>query len=589
MMARKCIGYILLFCIGLACCWMVSFPGLGQEDEVARVLFINSYHRGYSWSDGIEDGLRERLAASEIPIELSMEFLDRRRFAYGQQVDFLAQSMAVKYSRYRPDVVVVADNAAFDFAAKYRQDLFANVPIVFCGYNSFRPAVLEGLDNITGVNEEIAMMDTVEMALKIHPRTKTIAFIVSTGEESSKRIKAVAEESVFPILRQRFEVVVLADASIADIQSRLAALPPNTLVFLSGQTSTQGDGRALTPMENGRLITRVSPFPVYTFWDFHLGSGAIGGRIITGPEQGKAAADLALRILAGEAADDIPVVMTTPTRDIFDYSVMRQFGLWPREVPADAIILNQPFLVWEEYRWQIIATVSLVVLQSLFIALLLKMMRERRLALRTLHQERERLEERVEERTNALQLANQRLAYLSRTDALTGLANRRCFDETLMTEFLRMQRCHHPLSLILLDVDHFKSFNDHYGHVMGDHCLRRIGSEIGKMVSHPPDLAARYGGEEFALILPETDLAGSIALAERLRRQVEQLALPHQFSGTQPHVTISLGVSTVMAQDVPHAKDLIRLADQALYQAKLQGRNRTISQALSFPTAPTQG
>jgi diguanylate cyclase (GGDEF)-like protein len=141
----------------------------------------------------------------------------------------------------------------------------------------------------------------------------------------------------------------------------------------------------------------------------------------------------------------------------------------------------------------------------------------------------------------------------------------------------------------VLDVDHFKSFNDHYGHVMGDHCLRRIGSEIGKMVSHPPDLAARYGGEEFALILPETDLAGSIALAERLRRQVEQLALPHQFSGTQPHVTISLGVSTVMAQDVPHAKDLIRLADQALYQAKLQGRNRTISQALSFPTAPTQG
>lgn len=585
-MARKCLCYILTFCVGLACCWIASIPSFGQESGVARVLFINSYHRGYSWSDGIEDGLRERLADSERPIELSMEFLDSRRFAYGQQVEFLAQAMAAKYSHYRPDVVVVADNAAFDFVAQYRQDLFAEIPIVFCGYNNFRPAVLDGLDNITGVNEEIAIMDTVEMALQIHPRTETLVFIVSTGEESSKRIKEVAEESIFPTLRQRFEVVVLADTPIEEIQARLATLPPNTLVFLSGQTSTQGDGRALTPVENGQLITRVSPFPAYTFWDFHLGEGAIGGRIITGPEQGNAAADLTLRILAGTAADDIPVIMTTPTRDIFDYSVMRKFGLRPRDLPADAQILNQPFPVWEEYRWQIIGILVLVVLETLLIAMLLKISRERRLALRALHKERERLEERVEERTMALQRANQKLAHLSHTDALTGLANRRCFDETLTAEFLRMQRCQHPLSLILLDVDHFKLFNDHYGHVMGDDCLRRIGIEINQMVRHPPDLAARYGGEEFALILPETDLVGAKTLAECLRCQIEQLAIPHQFSNTQPHVTISLGLTTVMAQDVPHAEDMIRLADQALYQAKLQGRNRTIIQSISLPLAP---
>lgn len=150
-------------------------------------------------------------------------------------------------------------------------------------------------------------------------------------------------------------------------------------------------------------------------------------------------------------------------------------------------------------------------------------------------------------------------------------------NETLLLEFLRMQRCHHPLSLILLDVDHFKPFNDHYGHVMGDDCLRRIGTEFNQTVRHPPNLAARYGGEEFALILPETDLAGAKALAEGLRHQIEQLAIPHKLSSTQPYVTISLGVATVTAQDAPHAEALVHLADQALYQAKLQGRNCTVT------------
>lgn len=572
-MGRKLVIYGVLFCLGLIGLWSFSLPSLSQENQISRILYINSYHRGYSWSDGIEFGLREQLEAAEIPVELSMEFLDSRRFAYGKQIDFLAQAMAVKYSRYRPDLVIVSDNAAFDFVAKYRQELFADIPIVFCGYNNFRPEVLQGLDNITGVNEEIAIMDTVEMALQIHPRTRTLVFIVSTGEESSQRIKAIAEENVFPELRQRFEVVALADASIEEIQSRLSTLPANTLVFLSGQTSTQGDGRAFTPAENGRLITSISPFPAYTFWDFHLGQGAIGGHIITGQEQGEAAAALALRILAGEAADNIPVVMTTPTRDIFDYTVMRKFGVRPRALPEGAEILNSPFPLWEKYRWQIVGLLSLMILEALLIALLLKVAQERRLALRALTREREHLEERVIERTTALQLANEQLAHLSATDALTGLANRRCFDHALLNEFLRMQRCHHPLSLILLDVDHFKRFNDHYGHVSGDDCLRRIGIEINQIVRHPSDLAARYGGEEFAVLLPETDLTGAKALAERLRSHIEQIHIPHDLSSTHAYVTISLGVTTVTGQDVPMAEDVIRLADQALYQAKQMGRN----------------
>ncbi len=578
-MGRKNVHRLLLLFLGLTCWWLCTFPIFAQEQDPVRILYINSYHRGYAWSDGIEEGLRQRLEASGKPIELSIEFLDSRRFAYGQQIKFLAQAMAVKYSQYQPDVVVVSDNAAFDFAMTHRQDLFPNRPIVFCGYNNFRPEVLQGIDNVTGVNEEISIIDTVEMALQVHPKTTTLVFVVSTGEESSKRIKETAEKDAFPALRQRFEVVVLADASLSEIEERLATLPATTLVFLTGQVRNQGQGRALTPTENGRLIASVSPFPAYTFWDFHLNQGAIGGHILTGPEQGQAAADLVLRILAGEAADDIPVLMKTPTRDIFDYTVMKRFGVRPRDLPANAQIINQSTSVWEKYRWQIVGIMSLMTLETGLIGLLLNVAKERRLALQSLDQERERLEERVAERTLALQFANAQLARLSTTDALTGLVNRRGFDEALKTEFLRMQRCHHPLSLILIDVDYFKQFNDYYGHVAGDECLRRIGAELSNIVRHPPDLAARYGGEEFAVILPEADLAAAEALAERLRTHIEQLQIPHALSD-QPHryVTISLGFVTVTSEEVATAEDITRRADQSLYWAKRLGRNQVCGQ-----------
>lgn len=362
------------------------------ETPDARILFINSYHRGYSWSDGIEDGLREQLNASGKKIELSIEYLDSRRFSYGAQIEPLAQAMAVKYASYRPDLIVVSDNAAFDFAIQHRARLFPKQPIVFCGYNNFRPEIIRNIANITGVNEEIAIEDTVAMALQVHPKTRTLAFVLSTADASSKRVSEIAELTVFPILRKRFGIVVLKDASLAEIRQRLAELPADSLLFLSGQARDQGVGRALSPAENGNLISAVSPFPAYTFWDFHLNQGAIGGHIITGPEQGRKVAEIALRIINGEQASSIPVVMTTPTRDIFDYKVMKRFGIGKDDLPPGATMINSPVSLWENYRWQIVGILSLLTLETLLIGLLLHIARERRMAMAALSKAKEAAE-----------------------------------------------------------------------------------------------------------------------------------------------------------------------------------------------------
>lgn len=180
---------------------------------------------------------------------------------------------------------------------------------------------------------------------------------------------------------------------------------------------------------------------------------------------------------------------------------------------------------------------------------------------------------------------NRQLEELSNLDSLTGLANRRFFDENLSKELHRSSRDKTPLALILIDVDYFKDFNDTYGHPVGDECLKRIGNVLRNAVERSHDLTARYGGEEFAVILPSTDLKGGLLIAERLRILVENLDLSNfKESFIQP-VTISLGLVAIpVGQKYITSKALIDQADKALYEAKNQGKNRVVHLEFSIPT-----
>jgi diguanylate cyclase (GGDEF)-like protein len=175
---------------------------------------------------------------------------------------------------------------------------------------------------------------------------------------------------------------------------------------------------------------------------------------------------------------------------------------------------------------------------------------------------------------------NERLAAMSRTDALSGLANRRSFDDTLEVEWARMVRERAPLSLLFMDIDHFKRFNDAYGHRDGDACLRAVGRAIAKAALRPADLAARYGGEEFVLLLPNTTLAGAQRVAHRVVALVDALAIPHADSPTAPHVTISVGVTTADPDSHLEPRHLVETADACLYRAKHQGRHGVVSSLL---------
>jgi diguanylate cyclase (GGDEF)-like protein len=260
----------------------------------------------------------------------------------------------------------------------------------------------------------------------------------------------------------------------------------------------------------------------------------------------------------------------------------------------------------------VVAALALTVIAALARALVL----HTRLARRTRELERELehrqraeaelqgirgdLENRVRERTQALEArneelsrlrlaletANQRLKRLVAVDALTGIANRRHFDRALDRELRRARREHQPLSLIFLDLDEFKRFNDTYGHTQGDEVLRRVALTLDETFRRGGDLVARYGGEEFTVVLPGVDARRAGLYAERLRRRVWRLAIPNLASQVSERITISAGVATA----TPHSPGfddvtpdaLLRAADQALYRAKCLGRNR-VSMAANAP------
>jgi len=253
-----------------------------------------------------------------------------------------------------------------------------------------------------------------------------------------------------------------------------------------------------------------------------------------------------------------------PGRYAFHVRASNSDDVWSNDHQLIALTIEPPF--WATFWFRALALLVLVALVWWFL-------RRRTEALRRRSEELESL---VSQRTAELEEANSVLARLASTDGLTGLANHRTFQEQLAAEWRRAIRARKPLSLLMVDVDLFKPFNDVYGHQEGDECLRAVGREIADLARRAGDTAARYGGEEFAVLLPDTPVDAALSVAESLRQAVFALAVPHKASPFE-RVTVSVGVASIVPSGESEPRDLVESADTALYEAKHRGRNRVFS------------
>jgi diguanylate cyclase (GGDEF)-like protein len=205
--------------------------------------------------------------------------------------------------------------------------------------------------------------------------------------------------------------------------------------------------------------------------------------------------------------------------------------------------------------------------------LLLGVIAQRDAADKALAYANECLEARVRLRTHELAALNIRLRRIAESDGLTGVTNRRSFDAALEAEWRRSARFGVPLAVVLMDIDHFKAFNDNYGHQAGDECLRKVAEALAGCLMRSGEVLARYGGEEFVALLPGTDLDLAVRIAERLRRHVTECSIPHTYSSTGPVLSLSAGVAAAVPVAEASAEELLAAADAALYAAKRAGRN----------------
>jgi diguanylate cyclase (GGDEF)-like protein len=256
----------------------------------------------------------------------------------------------------------------------------------------------------------------------------------------------------------------------------------------------------------------------------------------------------------------------------------------PGEAPEESVILDydiNDYKLKVELTRQRLITMVIASLRSYRDILTIKHQKvELTQALTALQQVKDQLkahslnlEIEVSKRTAALEQANQELHRLAMLDGLTRVANRRHFDEYLYQQWTLLTRLQQPLALILVDVDEFKRYNDHYGHLTGDECLKQMAQTISNTLMRPSDLVARYGGEEFAIVLPFTTLDGAKQVAKTIKTAVSKLGLPHAKSTVSDRLTLSLGVSCIVPQSELSVEILISTADKALYQAKEKGRD----------------
>ena len=264
-----------------------------------------------------------------------------------------------------------------------------------------------------------------------------------------------------------------------------------------------------------------------------------------------------------EAGNGRHATFTTlpPGRYTFSVTACNNDGVWNRSGASLSIVQRPRFTQTAPFYALCVLALAAVVAVAV------------RLRVRSLESRERELEALVLQRTAALEDANERLALLSRQDPLTGLANRRRFDEHFETQWRLLARSGEPMALIMADIDHFKKYNDTYGHPAGDECLRRIADLLGAAAKRAGDLASRYGGEEFALVLSGTGASDAEAIAESLRAEVMALAIRHEGS-PQGVVTLSLGVASVVPSDPTGWMGLLIASDHALYQAKEGGRNQ---------------
>ena len=308
-----------------------------------RILVLHSYHIGLSWTQKIIQGIESTLNKAKtegLEFKIDYEYMDTKRFVDTSFYEMLYKLYKHKSRKIYYDVIISVDDNALHFLLEYRDKIYGEVPVVFCGVNYYSESLLKGYKLYTGVVEAFDVKSTIEIALKLHPETNEFVFIGDNSTSAIKNKKAVQKEE--PEFKKRnINFTYYNDGDIMRYARDLQKLKAGSIIVAMLFNRDNND-KFYTYEESFEIYTKYVEVPIYTFWDFYIGKGALGGRIISGVAQGEEAAKKALQILKGEKTQYIPILNESPNRYMFDYHILKFFNINVNKLPEDTIIINKP-------------------------------------------------------------------------------------------------------------------------------------------------------------------------------------------------------------------------------------------------------
>ncbi|ORJ62941.1 hybrid sensor histidine kinase/response regulator [Geothermobacter hydrogeniphilus] len=342
-----------------------------------RVLILHSYHPGFPWTDSIDRGIRTTLTSDREQLQLFTEYLDSKRFSPKKQFPRFARYLAEKYHNQRFSVIITSDDNALSFALRYREQLFPDVPIVFCGVNNLAAHKLDSYPDITGVTEAFDILGTLKLALKLFPETRTIALVndsTPSGRTNLKQTLAIRDQ-----LPAGLDFHLLSELTGDELKAGLRALPRQSIVLNLGFWRDRHQ-QTFNNLQSLQLLGENCKVPIFTLWDFMLGPGTFGGLVVNGRRQGEHAARLAEKILAGVSAKDLAIERKSPNTPMFNDRTLHRYGIKQGQLPAGSIIRNRPQSFYLRHKGAIWTATGAVAIQSLLLLLLIANILRRRLA-----------------------------------------------------------------------------------------------------------------------------------------------------------------------------------------------------------------
>lgn len=358
--------------LSLVSLFLLIIPHEALADE-PLVLVLHSYHKGYHWTDSIMNGIEATL--DDADVEIAVEYMDTKRHDPSSLYAELKDLYRQKYTLDLPSVVICADDNALIFMLMYRDRLFPGIPVIFCGINNLPNYNMRTLSGFTGVVENFDWKSTLDIALNFHPKTTHVA-IISDDTPSSR-----ASLDVFRALSQGFKdqvsFIELKDLSREELLESLNNLPTHTII-MHNNFFRDRKGQTFDYKESIELVADNTDLPMYTAWDWYLGHGVVGGMMASGKLQGQTAARMALTVLAGTPADDIPTVWDSPNQYMFDYKQLKRLKISASSLPPQSLVVNEPETFYFRHKRYIWTAISIFSGLTIIIALLIVHIAHRR-------------------------------------------------------------------------------------------------------------------------------------------------------------------------------------------------------------------